>query len=293
MLAYLLSLPERTVRALAAGLGGALYQGSLVALPGWLRRSRLYQATVERLLRIAVELVGGVEGVFPPEGISIGELAKRKAAGNAVELVAFAAVGWSPVWLLAAAADVMGGSQVYLRALVADLQSEGALPPDLPIASVEELLTALEQTLGQAADTVDMPPLNVRDMRASWVALRDKAALLPDAQGLARIYGELQAVARREGTSIYAASSQIARGALRAGLAMGNAHVFAYYRQALEEIATEGWSAYVARVSRPYGRAILRRFDPENPSLTERLLRGRGDRRSARKGNRRRQSHRG
>jgi len=293
MLAYLLSLPERTARALAAGLGGAIYQASLVILPGWLRRSRLYQATVERLLRIAVELVGGVEGVFPPEGISIGELAVRKAAGNAVELVAFAAVGWSPVWLLAAAADVIGGSQVYLRALVSDLQSEGALPPDLPIASVEELLAALEQTLGQAADTVDMPPLNVRDMRASWAALRDKAALLPDAKGLAQLYGDLRAVARREGTSIYAASSQIARGALRAGLAMGNAHVFAYYRQALEEIATEGWSAYVARVSRPYGRAILRRFDPENPSLTERLLRGRGDRRSARKGNRRRQSRRG
>jgi hypothetical protein len=142
----------------------------------------------------------------------------------------------------------------------------------VPIASVQELLAALEATLGQAADTVDMPPLNVADMRASWAALRDKAALLPDARGLARLYEDLQVVARREGTSIYAASSAIARGALRAGLAMGNEHVFDYYRQALEDISAEGLPAYLTRVSRPYRRAILRRFDPEVPSATERLL---------------------
>jgi hypothetical protein len=100
-------------------------------------------------------------------------------------------------------------------------------------------------------------------------------------------------VARREGTSIYAASSQIARGALRTGLAMGNEHVFVYYRQALDDIAAEGLSAYVARVSRPYGRAMLQQFDPENPSLTERLLRGRRDRLSARKARRRRRTRRG
>ena len=114
-----------------------------------------------------------------------GEKALRKAAGNAVELVTFSLVGWSPVWLLAAAADVMGGSQVYLRALVADLQQEGVLASEARIVSVEELLAALEQTLGQAADTVDMPPLNVEDMRASWTALRRQAADLPDADGLA------------------------------------------------------------------------------------------------------------
>jgi hypothetical protein len=273
LVAYLFSLPERTVRALVAGLGGALYQVTLVILPGWLRRSRLYQATVERLLRIVVELVGAVGGTFPPEEMSIGELALRKAAGNAVELVTFAAVGWSPVWLLAAAADVLGGSQVYLRALVADLQSDGVLSTDAQIASVQELLVALEQTLGQAADTVDMPPLNVEDMRASWTALRDKAALLPDANGLAQLYKNLQAAARREGTSIYVTSSLIARGAVRTGLAMGNEHVFAYYRRALDDIAEEGLPAFVSRVSRPYGRAILRHFDPQVPSHTERLIR--------------------
>ena len=237
---YLLSLPERLVRALSAELGGLLYQLSLLLLPRWARASRLYQATVERLLRIVVELLGDVRGAFPPESISIRELAARKAAGNVVELVSFAAVGWSPVWLLAAAADVVGGTQVYLQALVADLQTEGVLSPAMQVDSVEELLAALEGTLGQAADTVDMPPLNVDDMRNSWAALREKAASLPGPQRLARIYDDLRAVAQQEGQSLYQTSSLIAHGAVRTGIQMGSLHVFDYYRGALDAISSEG-----------------------------------------------------
>jgi hypothetical protein len=187
-------------------------------------------------------------------------------------VVSFATVGWSPVWLLAAAADIVGGSQVYLRALVEDLRREGVLSPEVRVASAGELLAALEGTLGQAADTVDMPPLNTADMRASWTALRDQAVHLPDAGGLARLYSDLRGVAQREGMSIYATSSLIARGALRTGLAMGNEHVFVYYRQALDDIASEGWSTYVMRVSRPYRQAVQRHLDPRISSLTERWL---------------------
>ena len=74
---YLWSLPEGVVRALAAGLGGAVHQITLLILPGWLRRSRFYQATIERLLRIVIELLGGVEGAFPPEAIPIRECQAR------------------------------------------------------------------------------------------------------------------------------------------------------------------------------------------------------------------------
>ena len=56
---YLLSLPERLFRALAAGVGGLLYEATEVLLPTWLRRSHLYQSTIARLLRIMIELVGG------------------------------------------------------------------------------------------------------------------------------------------------------------------------------------------------------------------------------------------
>jgi hypothetical protein len=120
---YLASLPERTARAGAALAGGLVYEGSEVVLPDAVRRSRLYQAIVGPLLRITIELVGSVEGVFPTEEMQARELLVRKTAGNAVELASFLAVGWSPGWLLAGASNLVGGSKADLRALVAESSS--------------------------------------------------------------------------------------------------------------------------------------------------------------------------
>ncbi len=164
---YLASLPERTARAGAALTGGLVYEASEVVLPVAVRRSRLYQAIVGRLLRLTIELVGGVEGVYPTEEMRARELLVRKTAGNAIELSSFLAVGWSPVWLLAGASDLVGGTKVYLQALVTELRDAGVLAADIDVASYEELLTVLEGTSGVLADTVDAPPLNVSSVRAS------------------------------------------------------------------------------------------------------------------------------
>src|SRR5215210_738405 len=114
---YLASLPERTARAGAALTGGLVFETSEVLLPLAVRRSKLYQAIVGRLLRVTIELVGGVEGVYPAEEMPVRELVVRKTAGNVVEVSSFLAVGWSPVWLLAGASDLVGGTKVYLRTL--------------------------------------------------------------------------------------------------------------------------------------------------------------------------------
>ena len=87
---FLLSLPERLLRALAALTGGTIHETAELLLPRLVRRSRLYEATAKNLLRITVELVGGVER--PHEEVadehepSPRKLAVRKGAGNAVEL---------------------------------------------------------------------------------------------------------------------------------------------------------------------------------------------------------------
>ena len=60
MAGFFISLPERTLRALAVILGGLIHETTEVLLPGWLRRSRLYQATIGGLLRIAIEFAGGL-----------------------------------------------------------------------------------------------------------------------------------------------------------------------------------------------------------------------------------------
>ena len=278
--AYLVSLPERTARAGAALTGGLVYEASEVVLPVAVRRSRLYQSIVGRLLRITIELVGGVDGVYPAQEMPVQELLVRKTAGNAVELSSFLAVGWSPVWLLAGASDLVGGTKVYLRTLAIELRDAGALADDAEVASFEDLLTALEDTSGVLADTVDMPPLNVSSVRTSWKELQRQAAELPDAAGLEKIFAELQLAARQEDRSILEISSMVALGAVRTGVTLGNVHIFDYYRHALRTIVEEGLPSFLRRTSAPYLVRAGSHFDPRSSTYSERLMQRWADRRS-------------
>jgi hypothetical protein len=278
---YLASLPERTARAGAALTGGLVYEASEVVLPLAVRRSKQYQAIVGRLLRIIIELVGGVEGVYPAQEMPVRELLVRKTAGNVVELSSFLAVGWSPVWLLAGASDLVGGTKVYLRTLVAELQDAGILAPEADVSSFEELLTALEDTSGVLADTVDVPPLNITSVRTSWQELQRQAADLPDAATLEKIFSELQLAARQEDRSVLEISSMVALGAVRTGVRLGNVHIFDYYRYALRTIVEEGLLSFLRRTSTPYLTRAGSHFDPRSSTYSERLLRRWADRRSS------------
>lgn len=270
---YIASLPERATRAGAALLGGLINETTSVLLPLGIRRSRLYQATVARLLRITIELVGGVKGVYPSEQLPVEALLARKTAGNVVELASFLAVGWSPLWLLAAASDLLGGTKTYLQALVVELKRAGALPAEMDISSFDELLTALEGTSGVLAETIDVPPLDVQGIRGSWRELQRHASDLPSPARLAAIFASLQQAARREGRSLLQISSVVALGAVRAGLQMGNTYLFEYYRDALRTIAREGLITYLRRVSAPYISSAAGHFSAKTPTFTQRLLR--------------------
>ena len=273
---FVASVPERAVRATAATVGGAVYQTTEVLLPRWFRRSKLYQATVARVLRITVELVGGVRGVMPADRLSAGELAVRKAAGNVVEFASILAVGLSPLWLLAAASDITGGTKVYLRTLVAELQRDGLLPPDANIASFEDLLDRVAKTSGLLADTIDVPPVDVKEARASWETLRKNVTGLPNPETMADVFAQLQTAAARDGRSLLEVSSLIALGAVRAGVQLGNTYIFQYYQEALGAILTEGVAAYAQRIATPYLSAAGRHLNPGTRSYTQRLLRRAG-----------------
>jgi hypothetical protein len=148
---YVISLPERISRAAIALVGGAVYETSNVALPRVLRGSKLYQVTIDRLLRIMIEWVGDVGDVYRDEETSVRELAARKFTGNVLEWASIFAVGFSPLWVLAAASDVLGGSKAYLRALVAELEAAGHLPQDTDVSSYQDLLSRLETGSGVLA----------------------------------------------------------------------------------------------------------------------------------------------
>ena len=211
-LAFLVSLPERLVRTIAALLGGASTRPASSLLPRIVRSSRLYEATARNLLRVTIELVGGVEArvkvedEFEPDP---GRLAVRKGAGNVVELGSIAAFGFSPLWILAAAADVTRGSRVYLDAFVAELVRAGVLPEGSSPGSVDELLGALEGVSGTSARLVDIPPLEVRALRQSFDRHPRRRGVAP---GPRRARGGL----RRAPRGVAARGDEPARGVGRA-----------------------------------------------------------------------------
>ncbi len=279
---FLLSLPERLVRSVFALVGGGVHETAELLLPRLVRRSRLYEATAKNLLRVSIELVGGVDAApgaadeYEPDPK---RLAVRKTAGNAVELGSIAAFGFSPLWLLAAGADVTRGTRVYLDAFVRELEVTGVLAPGTQLGTVDELLAALEGSSGSAARLIDIPPLELAALRRSLAELRQDASGLPAPPEMAALFDGLRAQARRERRNLLDVSTGVGIAFFNSARHVGRQHLLDPYGEDLKPVRDEGFGAYAARVARPYGSAVARHFDPERRSLTERgIARVRGQR---------------
>ena len=270
---YVVSLPERMVRTVAAGGGGLLLEAADHILPPVARGSKFYQCTIARPFRITVEFVGGIEGRFPAD-ISAPELVKRKVAGNVVEAGCVFTVGFSPLWFLAAASDVTNGTKSYLHAFVKELKGVGVLPENTDISTVNDLLTVLDGASSQAADAIDIPPAAIADMRDAVDLLREHAELIPGPQRLAEVFAQMNDAAREQKHSLLAVSTLVAAGAVGAGMQMSSDHIFSFYTDALRNIRSEGVSQYLGRISQPYVDAAARHLDPSSSALTPKLIRG-------------------
>jgi len=273
---FLVSLPERVVRTVAALVGGTVHETAELLLPRLVRRSRLYEATAKNLLRISVELVGGVDR--PPEAVagefepSPRKLAVRKGAGNVVEIGSIFAFGFSPLWILAAAADVTHGTRVYLDTLVDELKDAGVVAREAELRSVDELLAALEGASGTTARLIDIPPLEVQALKQSLQDLREDAEGLPSPAELSAVYAALVHEADREQRSVLEVSVGMGLAFFNAARKVGRQHVLDPYTEDLKPVRDEGFGAYALRVSRPYAAAVVRHFDPRRGTLTERGL---------------------
>jgi len=293
--AYLLSFPERFVRSvLGLGAGVARELGE-VALPEGVRRSQLYQNLVDATLRYLIEQVGGVEGVYRADENLPENFLARRTAGNAVEALGIVAFRASPVWVLAALADVCGMGRNLIPEMADALKAQGLLDKDAQFTSVDQLLDGLERTSSRLAATINTPPLDVAGLRKEWAAIREEArslpaASLPSRETITHIWTQLKTESARQERSVFETSSMMAVAAVRAfpeGLrwvsasarvgAMRTGHIVAaalldHYTQTLSEIRQVGYLTYAGRQFRPYVRAAIDQFSPQRRTLTQRLL---------------------
>jgi hypothetical protein len=292
---YLLSLPERLIRS-SLGLGaGAAREVGEVALPAAVRRSQLYKNLVDATLRFVIEKVGGVEGVYGAGDALPDNFLARRTAGNAVEILGIVAFRASPVWVLAALADVCGAGRQLIPEMADALKEQGLLEQDTQFTSVDQMLDGLERTSARIAATINTPPLDVAGLREEWAAIRKEArgiqpASLPSRETVGAMWAELKAESARQDRSVFETSSMVAVSAVRAfperarwfyaSARAGAARtgeivavaVLDHYSQTLAEMRRTGYAAFAARQFRPYVRAAVDQFSPKRRTLTERLL---------------------
>jgi len=292
---YLLSFPERVLRsALGFGAGVAREVGE-VALPDGIRHSQLYQNLVDATLRFLIEQVGGVEGVYKADSTLPDDFLVRRTAGNAVEALGIVAFRASPVWILAALADLCGMGRHLIPEIADALKAQGLLEADTQFVTVDQMLDGLERTSSRLAATINTPPLDVQGLRNEWAAIRAEARTLPPASlpggdAIASVWSQLKTEAARQHRSVFETSSLMAVSAVRAlpsGVrwlsasaragAARTGQVFAaalldHYRQTLTEMQEIGYLAYAGRQFRPYVRAAVDQFSPERRTLTQRVL---------------------
>jgi hypothetical protein len=295
MKTYLLSLPERLLRS-SLGLGaGVAREIGEVALPDGVRRTRLYQNLVDTTLRFLIEQVGGVEGAYPGETPLPDDFLKRRTAGNVIEALGIVAFRASPVWVLAALADICGMGRQLIPEIAASLKEQNLLDTDTQFTSVDQILDGLEGTSSRLAETINTPPLDVPTLRKEWQALREEArslapAALPSREAVTGLWTQLQAEAARQERTVFETSSMMAVSAVKAlpdsarwlsASALVSAskagHIVAgalldHYRATLDDIRDTGFATYAAQHLGPYVRAAVGQFSPERVTLTERFL---------------------
>src|SRR5215467_8908200 len=149
---YLVSLPEAVVRSAAALAGGLIRELGDVTLPASVRRTKTYQMMVDIALRFMIEQVGQVEGVYPSEGELASNFLLRRTAGHGIELAGLLAFRASPVWIMAALADITGAGRQIVQEISDALKDEGLLARESRFENIDQLLDGLEKTTGQAAD---------------------------------------------------------------------------------------------------------------------------------------------
>jgi hypothetical protein len=292
---FLLSLPERVIRSALVLSAGVLREVGEVVLPRGVRRSQLYRSLVDTTLRFVIEQVGGAKGIYPGDQPQPDDFLVRRGAGNAIELLGIVAFRVSPVWVLAALADLTGLGRRLIPEISDALKAQGLLEQDARFESMDQLLDGLEKTSSRLAETFNTPPLDVASLRKEWADLRTQAkslkpAQLPSPKVIGLQWDQLKEQADRQGRSVFETSSVMAIAAVRAlparvrwlslSAGIGATHtgkilstaILEHYSQTLRELREVGYVTYARRQLSPYLRACVEQFSPERRTLTQRLL---------------------
>ena len=219
---------------------------------------------MDATLRFLIEQVGGAEGVYKADEALTDDFLARRTAGNAVEMLGIVAFRASPVWVLAALADLCGMGRHLIPEMADALKAQGLLEKDaISPASIRCWTVWNGPRLGLPQQSIHRR-WTWLDSGRNGTRIRTEArsmqpASLPSRETIAQLWAELKTESARQNRSVFETSSMIAVSAVRAlpdGVRWLSAsarvgatragHMFAtalldHYRQTLSEIQQVGY----------------------------------------------------
>ncbi|MBI2899841.1 MAG: hypothetical protein HYY17_06630 [Planctomycetes bacterium] len=280
-LGYALSLPERTVRGLAASVGGASKLLTDTLLPKSLRGTAVYRHVLGNTQRFVIQTLGGVKSAGA-EKLPDGHV-PRAIVGSVVDNAGLLAFHFSPLWFFAIVSDVAGGARSVFDRVVAELKREGAIAPDAAFASAQELLDALAHAGAKSAIPFDAPPLSVKELKAAAAEIAagyrrlyaGGAKALPTAESL---WAGIEEVRKREPVELLRlAGAMTLASAKAAGKASGGLlyeTIVRSYADSIASVRMRGFADFLAAETKPYVDAVADAFAPAKRTWTEKLLSG-------------------
>jgi hypothetical protein len=161
---YVLTLPERSVRATTAFATSLTSLISRHLFPKAIRHSATYKVTFGMLQQFLIQKVAEIE--LEEKDFKVGDdYLMRKTAGTLIEGIGLVSVRFSPVWMLAILSDVTGGSKTYFEMLLDSLKKSGMIEPTQNYEHVFDLLEGIQKGTRIGVDAIDMPPLSAEDFK--------------------------------------------------------------------------------------------------------------------------------
>lgn len=291
-LMYTLSLPERTIRSLAAIVGGTSILLSETLFPTSLRGTTTYKVTIGLMQQFIVERVAGMKDKVNEGQVQLDEdYVQKKMAGTALEAAGLLTMGYSPLWVFAILGDTAGGSKVFLNRLVKYLKENGVVTEDIEAKELVDVLEAVQEATNKSASTIDTPPLSreelselANEMKISYGRVfKSTKNLTPH---LEAIWKNVEQLALREEISIERLIGimtvdaarwskkgvDIARATGQTGVSLLNEKVLDSYKNTLAMTSEQGIDKYMSSHMDPFMQSAREHFDPMQKTWTEKKL---------------------
>jgi hypothetical protein len=292
---YLLSLPERSLRALASLVGGVSVFLADTLLPDSLRGTTIYKLVIGDTQRFLIERIAQLE----LEGQSFtlfqeipDNYVQRKAAGTVLEAAGLLAFHFSPLWVFAIAGDVSSSSKVFLDRLLVRLRENGIIPEEAVIHDLVDLVEATQSASRMSVTAVDTPPLSRKELVALVEDLKDAyGSMFMQIPGLTNhlegLWTWMEKISEQENISLMELSgvmtvqaAHIGRKSVGMFLAVGKTgselfgeRILQSYRETLNVVSEVGFKKYLREYMAPFVEKSLQHFERSRESWIEQKIR--------------------